>query len=447
MARKRKRRRGISLGTIVMLALTLVVCGACLTLLPKLQGNTELHVDASAMLNNLTLNGSLPELSLSDIPITVTTAQPTTVTATATPQPTMQPEIQQMLSTASPAEQTVTLTFGGSIYVESAVRKAAYFSETDSYDFEDMLSLLTDEMQADLTVVPLNNLLSSSGKYTDLTAPDAALRMLTAAGVNTVPLGFSTAYDQGQAGLSATLEAIRAQGLTAVGAYASEAEANTPSLLTVGGLKISILHYVDALSSTGRKKLKNENAAYALKLAEAETIATDIAQARNAGAQIVVVSLAWGTSGKTAPTKDQTALAQAIADSGADMIVGTGTKAVQPVVWLTGKDADGASKQVLCAYNLGALLTESRKKTTSVGGMLLHVKLTYANNKLTFDETTYTPTYIWRYKQGSQYMYRVLPSDKAAPDAMSDDQRSVMQKALKVVQDALADSPVTQRTY
>ena len=193
MARKRKRRRGISLGTIVMLALTLVVCGACLTLLPKLQGNTELHVDASAMLNNLTLNGSLPELSLSDIPITVTTAQPTTVTATATPQPTMQPEIQQMLSTASPAEQTVTLTFGGSIYVESAVRKAAYFSETDSYDFEDMLSLLTDEMQADLTVVPLNNLLSSSGKYTDLTAPDAALRMLTAAGINTIPLGFSTA--------------------------------------------------------------------------------------------------------------------------------------------------------------------------------------------------------------------------------------------------------------
>ena len=93
--RKHKRRRGISFGTILMLVLTIVIGGGCLTLLPRLQGNTELHVDTSQMLSDLTLNGSMPKLSLSDIPIIVTTAEP--AKATATPVPTMQPEVQQSI--------------------------------------------------------------------------------------------------------------------------------------------------------------------------------------------------------------------------------------------------------------------------------------------------------------------------------------------------------------
>ena len=137
--RKHKRRRGISFGTILMLVLTIVIGGGCLTLLPRLQGNTELHVDTSQMLSDLTLNGSMPQLSLSDIPITVTTAAP--AKAAATPIPTMQPEVQQLLSTSTPSVQTATLTFGGSINVESGIRKSGYFSETKTYDFDDVMSL------------------------------------------------------------------------------------------------------------------------------------------------------------------------------------------------------------------------------------------------------------------------------------------------------------------
>ena len=137
--------------------------------------------------------------------------------------------------------------------------------------------------------------------------------------------------------------------------------------LLSAGFEFSILHYVDALSSTGRKRMKKEAADYALPVAEAETIAADIARARSAGAQVVIVSLSWGDVGKTSPTKDQQMLAQAIADSGADVIVGTGTKVVQPVVWLTGTQADGSMKQVLCAYNLGTLISDSRKKDRLCG--------------------------------------------------------------------------------
>lgn len=442
---KRRKRRGISFGTLLMAVLTCLVCIGCFTILPRLQGNTELHVDTTQVFSNLTLEGALPDLSLRDIPITVTTREPTQAPATAIP--TLQPEVQQLLATPTPAPATLSVTLGGNIYVESGVRKSAYFSEADAYDFEEVMSLLAPEMQTDLCIVPLENLVIPDGKVSDLIAPEAALSLLTVAGVDVVPMGFPKAYDQGMEGLSATLTALRGRGLTPVGAYETAEEAKSPALLTVKDVKIAVLHYVDEVSSTGTKKLKNEETAYALPLAEAETIAADIAEARAAGAQLVIVSLRWGSVGKTAPTKDQSALAQTIADSGADIIVGTGTKVVQPVVWLDGKHADGSAKKVLCAYNLGALLTEDRNKTAYISGVLLQLKLSCSwDGTLTFDQLTYTPTYIWRYKQGSQYQYRVLASDATPPDAMSSDQQEVMGRALSTVQKALADSVVTQRT-
>lgn len=442
---KRRKRRGVSFGTLVMLLLTCVVCVGCFTILPRLQGNTELHVDATQVFSNLTLDGALPDLSLRDIPITVTTKEPTQ--APATDIPTLQPEVQQLLATPTPAPASMTLTLGGNIYVESGVRKSAYFSSADAYDFEEIMSLLAPEMQTDLCIVPLENLIVPDGKVSDLIVPEEALSLLTVAGVDVVPIGFPKAYDQGMKGLSTTLTALRSKGLTPVGAYETAEEAESPTLLTVNNIKVAILHYVDEVSSTGSKKLKSEDAAYALPIAEAETIAADIAQARSAGAQLVIVSLRWGSVGKTAPTKDQTALAQAIADSGADIIAGTGTKAVQPIVWLDGKNADGSAKKVLCAYNLGALLTEDRNKTVYISGVLLQLKLSCSwDSVLTFDQLTYTPTYIWRYKQDSQYQYRVLASDGTPPDAMSSDQQEVMGRALTTVQKALEDSVVTQRT-
>lgn len=48
---------------------------------------------------------------------------------------------------------------------------------------------------------------------------------------------------------------------------------------------------------------------------------------------------------------------------------------VQPVVWLDGKNTDGTAKKVLCAYNLGALLTEDRNKTAYISGVLLQMDL------------------------------------------------------------------------
>lgn len=238
--------------------------------------------------------------------------------------------------------------------------------------------------------------------------------MLTGSGVNGVALGFPEVFDQGSAGVASTINALQGKGLAVIGAYTSAEEAANVTTLTLGGMKVALLHYTSALTNTGKKKIKNESAADLIPLIDTEKIASDISRAKQQGAQAVIVSMNWGSDGKTAVTKDQKAIAQTIADSGADLIIGAGSETVQSVEWLNASDG----RQVLCAYSLGMLLGDSRKNA-NVAGLLLKVKIGLdADGNLDIRQVSGVPTYIWRYKQEGQYHYRVLPSNSLAPDGM-----------------------------
>lgn len=179
----------------------------------------------------------------------------------------------------------------------------------------------------------------------------------------------------------------------------------------------------------------------------ADAILRDIDAVRSAGAEVIVVSLNWGSAGKSAVTKKQQAFAQQLADAGVDVIVGTGNRIAQDVVWLSGKHPDGASKQTLCAYSLGGLVNESRKNG-NVAAMLLQLKIACdGSGNVTFEQVSCTPTYIWRFKQDGRWYYRVVASDQPAPEGMEDDQIASMNRALQTIQKALGnDSAVTLRS-
>lgn len=260
MARKR-RRRGISIGTIIILLLTAAVVWGMMRILPRLTSPADLSIDTGRVLQALSLGDGLPELTLSDIPIQ---AQPQATLAVevvsqpvaATPAPTLPPPSPQ--PTVLPqAGGSFTMTLGGSVNLTSALRKAGYFSEAEKYDFTDWLSLLQPALQSDLTLVSLENLIVPDAKLSDtVTTPDA-LAMLSAAGIDAVALGFKQSYDQGLRGVTSTVEAVQARGMIPLGMYDS-AESAVPSqrLLDLGGVKVALLHYTDGLSSKGSKAIQ-----------------------------------------------------------------------------------------------------------------------------------------------------------------------------------------------
>lgn len=444
----KKPNRGVSFGTVFMLSVTVLVVGLSAAILPRLLGTADFSVDVSGVFAALTLDDSLPALSLSNIPITDATVLPVadaTIAPTSTPSaPTATP-----VPTPTPVPGgTVTLTIGGSVNIDDAIRKSAYYSESGKYDFTEIMALLRDEMQSDLTLMTLENITFDAQKVSALNAPSAVMDMLDAAGVDIVALGHPKAYDKGSEGLLATIEAAQKRGMTTLGAYATQDDADNLRLFTVDQVDVAFLHYTESISNTGKKAIRSEAASYALPTTldggVPDAILADVRNARANGADIVVVSLNWGTVSASKPTAAQKKLAQQLADAGADVIVGAGTRVVQPITWLTAKNADGSIRQTLCAWNLGSLINESRKDGNVVG-MLLQLQISFDGSVLSFEKVCYTPTYIWRYKQDGQYQYRIAVSDQAPPDGMSDDQAGYMEKAYRNIQKYLDDSPVTLR--
>lgn len=439
----KRTHRGVSFGTVFMLAVTVIVSGLSATILPRLLGSADLHMDTAA-LSGLTLNEALPALAFSDIPISDKTSEPSATpepSAVATQAPTPVPT-----PTAFPGG-VVTLTLGGSINIDESVRQSAYYRDSKKYDFTEILSLLEEEFSSDLTMLPLENITSSDDQVSALNAPPVVFDMLADSGVDIVALGHPKAADKGLDGLRTTVAEAQERGLVTLGAYNSETDAASLRLFTVNGVKVAFLHFTETVSAAGKKAISGENAEYALPStningSEAAMLA-DIREARTE-ADILVVSMNWGKVSAAKPTAAQQTLAQKIAEAGADVIVGSGTRVVQPVVWLTSKDASGGIRQTLCAWSLGSILNESRKDG-NVLGMLLQLQVFFDGKYISFEKVCYTPTYIWRFKQEDQYRYRVVPSDQPAPDGMSDEQIGYMQKAYKNIQKYLGDSPITLR--
>lgn len=443
---KDRERRGISLGTVFMLTLTVLVLTGTGMLLPRLMGTADIDFNA-VMLSALDLHHAMPELTLSDIPITDVTAVPEMTEAAATPTPVQHTPTPSPAPTASPGG-TVTLTLGGSIVVDDSIRQSAYYSESKKYDFTEILDLMDEELESDITMVTLENLTDPDEKVSALNAPTDVMDMLAEHGVNVLGLGFAKALDKGHDSLKDTLTAARAMDLITVGAYGDQQEAAETVMLTIDRVNVAILHYTDSVTSAGKKFIKNNDAAWMLPQTlisgNADAVVGDILRAREAGADLVIVSVNWsGTSSFKLSTSVKN-FAQRLADAGADIIVGSGTKAAQEVVWLTGKGEDGSIRHTLCAWSLGSLVTGGRNDG-NVAGMLLQLKVSFDGTAISFERVNYTPTYIWRYKQEGKYQYRVVPSDLTPPDGMSEDQIGYMEKALKNIQKTLDGSPVTLR--
>ena len=435
--RRHKKRRGISVGTVVMLALTLVVAGGMLNVLPKLMGGTSIDIHTSSVFGAMNLSDVLPAFSLSDIPLfsepSATAEVPGLIpepqqTAQITAQPTQAPTPTPMVG------GTFTLTLGGSINMDDGVRQSGYYSDAKAYDFTETLSLLSGEMQSDLTMVTVENLVIPDAKVSALITPANIMNTIASVGIDAVALGFPKAYDQGLNGVVSTVAAAKQARLSTLGAYESAEDAAELRVVTLQNVKVALLHYTESLSSRGNSAMKKDGNTFAVPIMDIEKVQADIAAVKLKGAQVIVVSVDWTNATKSTPTKNQIALAQQIADAGADVIVGTGTRIAQPVTWLT-----SGSRRVLCAYSLGSLLNDGRKDG-NVASLLLQLTVTCdGEGNVSFDRTAYTPTYIWRYKQDGKYYYRVVASDKAAPMGMSDDQTGYKDKAFNTIKKTLGD--------
>ena len=140
---------------------------------------------------------------------------------------------------------------------------------------------------------------------------------LANAGIDYVSLANNHIRDAGGAGLLQTIANVTERGIAVSGAGKNLAAARKPAILEAAGTKVAILGYDAIAGYYHATATKIGSAPFT-----AAVVKADVAAARKAGADLVIVFPHWGTEYDATPFANQKKLARMAIDAGADMIIG-----------------------------------------------------------------------------------------------------------------------------
>ena len=200
--------------------------------------------------------------------------------------------------------------------------------------------------------------------YPCFSTPGDCARALYRAGFRVFSLSNNHTYDKGASGIAATLRfwASMPADVVTTGLWRGKADYGTIPLHTVNGVTIAYLSYTEHTNGIPRSSAMEANVLYT---SQTDVIEQQVRQAAQL-ADFVVVGVHWGVEDSHTITGAQRALAQQLADWGADVIVGTHPHVLQNAGWLTAEDG----RRVFAAYSLGNFLSTQSKKDQLIGAVL-----------------------------------------------------------------------------
>ncbi|MFH8255589.1 CapA family protein [Streptomyces roseolus] len=231
----------------------------------------------------------------------------------------------------APKRAGFTLVASGDVLPhDSIIRRAAADAGGDGYDFRPMLAGAKPVVSgADLAICHMETVYGKDGGpytgYPAFKSPPEIAAALKATGYDSCSTASNHTLDDGAAGLGRTLDALDAAGVKHAGSARTAAEAARPTLLKAGGATVAQLAYT---YDTNGYPLP-EGRPWAVNLLDESKVIADARAARAAGADVVVVSVHWGTEWQTEPDERQLTLARALTASATggrpdvDLLVGT----------------------------------------------------------------------------------------------------------------------------
>ncbi|MFD8738298.1 CapA family protein [Streptomyces sp. NPDC059618] len=228
------------------------------------------------------------------------------------------------------AARGFTLVAGGDILPDSSVlERAGSDAGGAGYDFRPMLAAVRPAVSgADLALCHLRTVYDPgddrAGTYVFKSPPQVA-DGLAGTGYDSCSTASAHALDDGADGVRRTLDALDRAGVRHTGSARSAQESSAVTLLRAGSARVAHLAYTDG---TGGLPLP-PGQSWTVAPADPDRIVADARAARAAGADVVVVSLDWGTEWQDQPDRNQLSLARRLTASRTggrpdiDLIVGT----------------------------------------------------------------------------------------------------------------------------
>lgn len=298
------------------------------------------------------------------------------------------------------------LFLGDAMQHQKQLDSALKAGKNKRYDYTECFSLIAPEIQAaDYAVcnleVPLGGGPTYSG-FPNFSAPDAYAIALRDAGIDMMLTSNNHCLDRGDKAARRTLEALDDLGIDHIGTYydLKDREQKIPFLKDIKGIKFGFLDYTYGTNGID----PTEGAEIAL--IEKERIADEIRQTKEAGAEIVVVAMHWGTEHVLRESPEQRNLVDFLVEQGVDLVIGGHPHVVQP---MEVRYNDKEDKEVLVVYSLGNLISNMTSSDTCGGALVRATIERDESGKAKFRKAEYDTFYVAK-PEGNISNFTVVPS-------------------------------------
>ena len=276
--------------------------------------------------------------------------------------------------------------------------------------YADMFPYLTDVLsEADFVVGNLESTLSESAMYTcdcnrcngnlNRNSPSSLLDAVRSAGFDMVVTANNHCLDAGVTGIYQTICHLKQYGLIYTGTFfdRDDRRKNPFVMVEIDGIKVAFAAYTYGTNGRG-DYLTEDGKKYLVNLYRRSRAEKDIAAAKKAGAEFVIVYVHWGKEFSHGISEKQLKWAKELADAGADLIAGSHPHVTEPFGHVT--DASGRSVPVI--WSMGNLIS-SMSQPERRESVIIDLRLERKKDGVGIKDIAYIPCYTCIEYDGLSY--------------------------------------------
>lgn len=224
------------------------------------------------------------------------------------------------------------------------------------YDYSPMFEPIVPYVQgADLAYINQETHLGGDDigpqGYPSFNTTDAMATTVVNSGFDFVASASNHSYDWGQGALTHSVNLWEKMPVAFTGTALTEEQYNRIVTQERNGITFALLNYTYGVNAFTQDTLPP----YAVNFIDDERIKSDVQRAHEV-ADVVLVSMHWGTELFTEADDEQLRLAQLLADLDVDVVLGSHPHVIGPMAWV--ENSSNPEHRTLVAYSLGNFLAD-----------------------------------------------------------------------------------------
>lgn len=299
----------------------------------------------------------------------------------------------EVSSSPSSAAKDVSITIlgaGDDLIHSSIYKQANQRAGGNGYDFAPVYAHVADQVRsADVAVInqetPLAGRVLPPSNYPLFNSPTEVGDALVNIGFDVINHANNHILDKGEKGIKATLDYWDTKPVKVTGVYRNDEDLQNIRIVESKGIKTAYLGVTEMTNGLYLPK----GSQYRIVYADNTDLIRQLIQKAKSMADVVVVSVHWGTEDTYTLTDKQKTLAQQMVDWGADIIFGNHPHVVQQLKVLT-RPSDGAKCPVIFALGNFVSAQQSGKNVVS-GFLTVTMTKSGTTGKTTYTSMKFTP--------------------------------------------------------